>query len=206
MATRTSTENAWNERQILKQELAAAREELYSGSQLLRSSVSVGARAKAFVMSRPAAVIGTTLAVGATLAVGGMVVRLLPAVLWRTKGGLLARFTAELAKGAAGVALPFLLNRLSRFHSRPVRGLLPDTDHLSISPNPQTNPNPNTYMTTLQLKGNWHQIKGNLKQKYAQLTDDDLLYVEGKEEELLGRLQERTGETREALSDLMKKL
>lgn len=61
-------------------------------------------------------------------------------------------------------------------------------------------------MNKLQIKGNWNQIKGNLKQKYAQLTDDDLLYVEGKEEELLGRLQERTGETREALSDLMKNL
>lgn len=205
MATRTSPENAWNERQVLKNELAAAREGLYSGSQSLRSSVSVGARAKAFVMSRPVALIGTTLAVGAALAVGGMAVRLLPAVLWRKKAGLLARFTGELAKGAAGLALPFLLNRLSRFQSRPATGLITDPGDVSIPPNPQTNPNPNTYMNKLQIKGNWHQVKGNLKQKYAQLTDDDLLYVEGKEEELLGRLQEKTGETKEALSDFMKK-
>ena len=54
-------------------------------------------------------------------------------------------------------------------------------------------------MNTLQLKGNWNVVKGKLKQKYAQLTDDDLRYVEGKEEELLGRLQKRTGRTRAEL-------
>ncbi len=47
----------------------------------------------------------------------------------------------------------------------------------------------------LQIKGNWNEIKGKLKQKYAQLTDDDLIYVEGKEEELFGRIQKRTGQT-----------
>jgi uncharacterized protein YjbJ (UPF0337 family) len=44
-------------------------------------------------------------------------------------------------------------------------------------------------VTKLQIKGNWNEIKGKLKQKYAQLTDDDLIFAEGKEEELLGRLQ-----------------
>jgi uncharacterized protein YjbJ (UPF0337 family) len=52
-------------------------------------------------------------------------------------------------------------------------------------------------MTTLQLKGNWNEIKGKLKQKYAQLTDDDLTFAEGKEEELLGRLQQRLGKSKE---------
>jgi uncharacterized protein YjbJ (UPF0337 family) len=52
-------------------------------------------------------------------------------------------------------------------------------------------------MTTLQLKGNWNEIKGKLKQKYAQLTDDDLTFAEGKEDELLGRLQQRLGKTKE---------
>ncbi|WP_303673818.1 CsbD family protein [Vampirovibrio chlorellavorus] len=47
-----------------------------------------------------------------------------------------------------------------------------------------------------EIKGNWHVLKGKLKEKYAQLTDNDLLYVEGKEEELLGRIQQRTGRTR----------
>lgn len=54
-------------------------------------------------------------------------------------------------------------------------------------------------MNTLQLKGNWNIIKGKLKQQYADLTDDDLKYVEGKETELIGRLQKRTGKTREEI-------
>lgn len=48
----------------------------------------------------------------------------------------------------------------------------------------------------LQIKGNWNEMKGKIKQKYADLTDDDLLYVEGKEEELYGRLQQRLGKSR----------
>ena len=51
----------------------------------------------------------------------------------------------------------------------------------------------------LQLKGNWNEIKGKLKQKYGQLTDDDLTFAEGKEDELLGRLQKRLGRTRDEL-------
>lgn len=50
-----------------------------------------------------------------------------------------------------------------------------------------------------KLKGNWNQIKGNIKQKYADLTDDDLLYVEGKEDELVGRLQKKTGEAKDTV-------
>ena len=54
-------------------------------------------------------------------------------------------------------------------------------------------------MNTLQLKGDWNVVKGKLKQKFAQLTDDDLQYVRGKEDELLGRIQKRTGQTKEAV-------
>ncbi|HYF35977.1 MAG TPA: CsbD family protein [Prosthecobacter sp.] len=54
-------------------------------------------------------------------------------------------------------------------------------------------------MTALEMKGNWNQIKGKLKQKFGNLTDNDLMFEEGKEEELLGRLQERTGESKEKL-------
>ncbi|NLR59524.1 CsbD family protein [Chitinophaga polysaccharea] len=50
---------------------------------------------------------------------------------------------------------------------------------------------------SLRLKGNWNELKGKIKQQYADLTDDDLLYVEGKEDELLGRLQQKTGKTKE---------
>jgi len=54
-------------------------------------------------------------------------------------------------------------------------------------------------MNDLQIKGSWNQIKGKLKQKYGELTDDDLKYSEGKADELLGRLQDRTGKTKEEL-------
>jgi uncharacterized protein YjbJ (UPF0337 family) len=47
------------------------------------------------------------------------------------------------------------------------------------------------------MKGNWNEIKGKLKQKYGQLTDDDLVFAEGKEDELLGRLQKRLGKSKE---------
>lgn len=58
-------------------------------------------------------------------------------------------------------------------------------------------------MTELKIKGNWNEVKGKLKQKYAQITDDDLLFEEGKDDELLGRLQKRTGEAKEALRDFI---
>ncbi|MFW6326980.1 MAG: CsbD family protein [Bacteroidota bacterium] len=54
-------------------------------------------------------------------------------------------------------------------------------------------------MDKLEIKGNWNVLKGKLKQKYGDLSDDDLVYVEGKEEELLGRLQKKTGKTRDEL-------
>ena len=56
-------------------------------------------------------------------------------------------------------------------------------------------------MTKLEIKGNWNEIKGKLKQKYADLTDDDLNFAEGKEDELLGRLQKRLGRKKEELRD-----
>ncbi|MGC3943485.1 MAG: CsbD family protein [Chryseolinea sp.] len=54
-------------------------------------------------------------------------------------------------------------------------------------------------MNKLSLKGNWNEVKGKLKQKYANLTDDDLLFTEGKEDELYGRLQKRLGKSKDEL-------
>ena len=51
----------------------------------------------------------------------------------------------------------------------------------------------------LQMKGTWNEIKGKLKQKYGQLTDDDLAFADGKVDELLGRLQKRVGRTKDQL-------
>ena len=53
--------------------------------------------------------------------------------------------------------------------------------------------------TNLQIKGSWNELKGKLKQKYGQLTDDDLAFAEGKEDELLGRLQKKLGKSKEEL-------
>lgn len=61
-------------------------------------------------------------------------------------------------------------------------------------------------MNKLNIQGNWNETAGKLKQKYANLTDDDLLFKEGKEEELLGRLQQKLGKTKEQIRDLIEKL
>jgi uncharacterized protein YjbJ (UPF0337 family) len=55
------------------------------------------------------------------------------------------------------------------------------------------------HMNKLQFKGSWNEIKGKLKQKYAQLTDDDLTYTEGKDDELIGRLQKKLGKSAEEI-------
>ncbi len=59
-------------------------------------------------------------------------------------------------------------------------------------------------MNTLEIKGDWNIAKGKLKQKWAALTDDDLQCIDGKQEEMLGRIQKRTGESREAVEKAIK--
>ena len=61
-------------------------------------------------------------------------------------------------------------------------------------------------MNTLTMKGNWKEVSGKLKQQYANLTDDDLLFQDGKEEELLGRLQKKLGTTKEKVREMIGKL
>ncbi len=61
-------------------------------------------------------------------------------------------------------------------------------------------------MTKLELKGNWNEVKGKLKQKYADLTDDDLAFAEGKDDELLGRLQKKLGGTKEEIRGEIERL
>ena len=52
-------------------------------------------------------------------------------------------------------------------------------------------------MNSETLKGEWNQLKGSVKQKWAELTDDDLTHIEGSRDKLVGRLQERSGRTKE---------
>ncbi len=54
-------------------------------------------------------------------------------------------------------------------------------------------------MNKLMMKGAWNEVKGKLKQKYGELTDDDLAFADGKEDELLGRLQTKLGKTKDEL-------
>jgi uncharacterized protein YjbJ (UPF0337 family) len=61
-------------------------------------------------------------------------------------------------------------------------------------------------MTTFTFDGSWNTIKGNLKQKYAQFTDDDLVFVEGKADELLGRLKTKLGLTEDAVVELLNEM
>lgn len=54
-------------------------------------------------------------------------------------------------------------------------------------------------MNKTEMKGNWNVIKGKLKQKYGELTDDDLIFEEGKEDELWGKMQQKVGKTKEEI-------
>lgn len=61
-------------------------------------------------------------------------------------------------------------------------------------------------MDKLEIKGGWNELKGKIKQAYGDLTDDDLAHEEGKDDETLGRLQQKTGKTREELVDWINSL
>lgn len=61
-------------------------------------------------------------------------------------------------------------------------------------------------MDKLELKGTWNDIKGKAKQAYGDLTDDDLTYAEGQEDEMLGKVQKKTGKTREEAVKWLKSL
>jgi uncharacterized protein YjbJ (UPF0337 family) len=61
-------------------------------------------------------------------------------------------------------------------------------------------------MNMLNIKGKWNEVAGKLKQKYANLTDNDLLFKVGKEEELLGRLQKKIGKSKEEIRNLIEKI
>jgi uncharacterized protein YjbJ (UPF0337 family) len=61
-------------------------------------------------------------------------------------------------------------------------------------------------MNTTELKGSWDEQKGKLKQKFASLTDDDLLFAEGKKDEMLGKLEIKLGKTKEELFKIIGEL
>ena len=60
--------------------------------------------------------------------------------------------------------------------------------------------------TTDKIKGNWNVLKGKVKKKFGELTDDDLAYQEGQEDQLLGRIQKKTGKTKQEVKDFIDSL
>ena len=61
-------------------------------------------------------------------------------------------------------------------------------------------------MNTTEIKGNWNDQKGKLKQKFANLTDNDLMFEEGKKDEMLGKLQIKLGKTKEEIRKIIEEL
>ena len=61
-------------------------------------------------------------------------------------------------------------------------------------------------MNTTELKGIWEEQKGKLKQKFAELTDDDLMFAEGKKDEMMGKLQKKLGKTKEEMHKVLEEL
>jgi uncharacterized protein YjbJ (UPF0337 family) len=61
-------------------------------------------------------------------------------------------------------------------------------------------------MNTTELKGNWNEQKGKLKQKFASLTDSDLTYAEGKKDEMMGKLQIKLGKTKDELQKIISEI
>lgn len=61
-------------------------------------------------------------------------------------------------------------------------------------------------MNTTEAKGKWNEQKGKLKQKFATLTDDDLLFAEGKKDEMLGKLQIKLGKSKEEIKKIISEL
>lgn len=61
-------------------------------------------------------------------------------------------------------------------------------------------------MDELKFKGTWNEVKGKLKQKYAELTDDDLQYTEGKEDQLIGRIQKKLGKSKDEVRRIINRV
>lgn len=61
-------------------------------------------------------------------------------------------------------------------------------------------------MNTTEIKGNWNEFKGKMKQQFADLTDDDLLFEEGKEDEFYGRIQQKVGKTKDEVKKMIAEL
>ena len=103
----TLASKAWQECEALRHDISAARCDIMCATDSLKHALNPKERARNYIRERPLA------AALSALAIGLLASRLLPVLLWRGKGSLFQRFTGELIKGAAGMALPILASRLS---------------------------------------------------------------------------------------------
>jgi uncharacterized protein YjbJ (UPF0337 family) len=61
-------------------------------------------------------------------------------------------------------------------------------------------------MPTTKTEGSWNELKGKLKQSFASLTDDDLLYEEGQQDEMWGKIQKKVGKTKDEIKKFLDKI
>ncbi|HEX2747353.1 MAG TPA: hypothetical protein VHM91_05070 [Verrucomicrobiales bacterium] len=112
MSQKSLTIQSWQEREALRHELAAARHDISLAAGSLRHSLNPKERAEDFIRQRPAT------AVMAAVAAGAVAIKILPGLLWRSKGNLLSRFTGEMMKGAAGMLLPLIAGKIAAARQR----------------------------------------------------------------------------------------
>ncbi len=105
--SKKSITQAWQEREALRHELAAARVDIMEASRSLKHSVNPKERARDFIREKP-----LVTAIG-TLMAGAVAIKVLPGLLWKSKGNLFSRFTGELMRGAAGMVLPIIAGKVA---------------------------------------------------------------------------------------------
>jgi hypothetical protein len=126
MSKKSLTIQLWQEREDLRHELAAARWEMGCAANSLKHSLNPKERAQDFVRERPLAILA------ASVVAGAVAVKVLPGLLWRSKGNLLSRFMGELMKGAAGMALPLIAGKIAAIRNRRA----PEPESIILNPSP----------------------------------------------------------------------
>jgi len=112
MSKKSLTVQIWQEREDLRQELAASRWQMSCATEALQHNLNPKERAQEIIRERPLATMATALLAGA------VAIKVLPGLLWRSKGNLISRFTGELMRGAAGMALPLIAGKIAALRQR----------------------------------------------------------------------------------------
>ncbi|HWB02807.1 MAG TPA: hypothetical protein VG796_07255 [Verrucomicrobiales bacterium] len=131
MSEKSLNVETWQRREALRNELAAARRDMAFAADSLKHSLNPKERAQVFIRERPLVTVLTALTAGA------VAVKILPGLLWRSKGKLLSRFAGEMVRGAAGMMLPIIAGKIAAVRqTRPRPHPYMPTDPLPTSPVP----------------------------------------------------------------------